>query len=98
MLVNLVHIHVKSEHIDAFVNATEAKARSSQDDLGVARIYVIQQEDDPTRFVLVETYDDEAASSVHKETDHYKGWLADIAQMMADDIVVQTYNTIYLKE
>jgi (4S)-4-hydroxy-5-phosphonooxypentane-2,3-dione isomerase len=98
MLVNLVHIHVKSEHIDAFVNATEAKARSSQEDPGVARIYVIQQEDDPTHFVLVETYDDEAASVVHKETDHYKGWQTDIAQMVADDLVVQAYKTIYLKD
>ena len=58
MLVVHVHVHVKPEHVEAFKQATLANARESLKEPGVARFDVVQQQDDPTRFVLVEAYRD----------------------------------------
>jgi autoinducer 2-degrading protein len=51
---------------------------------GVARFDVVQQADDPTRFVLIEAYRTSAAPAAHKETAHYAAWRDAVAQMMAE--------------
>jgi (4S)-4-hydroxy-5-phosphonooxypentane-2,3-dione isomerase len=53
MLVVHVQVHIKPEFIDAFKLATLANARESLKEPGIARFDVVQQQDDPTRFVLV---------------------------------------------
>lgn len=55
MLIVLVHVQVKSESVEAFKAASLENARNSVQEPGIARFDVIQQNDDPTRFVLVET-------------------------------------------
>ncbi len=84
MLIVLVHVHVKPESVDAFRAASLENARHSIREAGVARFDVIQQLDDPTRFVLVEVYRDEAAAAAHKETAHYARWRDTVADMMAE--------------
>jgi (4S)-4-hydroxy-5-phosphonooxypentane-2,3-dione isomerase len=83
MLVVHVHVHVKPESVDAFKAATLANARESVQEPGIARFDVVQQQDDPTRFVLVEVYRDAAAAAAHKETKHYPIWRDAVAPMMA---------------
>jgi quinol monooxygenase YgiN len=83
MLIVHVHVHVKSDHIDAFKAATLANARASVQEAGIARFDVVQQLDDPARFVLVEVYRDAAAPAAHKETAHYALWRDTVATMMA---------------
>ena len=56
MLVVHVHVHVKPECVEAFKQATLANARESVKEPGIARFDFAQQQDDPTRFVLVEAY------------------------------------------
>ena len=51
---------------------------------GIARFDVIQQNDDPTRFILVEVYKTTEASAAHKETAHYAKWRDTVAEMMAE--------------
>ena len=84
MLVVHVQVHVKPETIEAFKQATLANARESLKEPGVARFDVVQQQDDPTRFVLVEVYRDAAAAAAHKETKHYPVWRDTVAEMMAE--------------
>jgi len=84
MFIVHVHVHVKPEFADAFKQATLANARESVKEPGVARFDVIQQQDDPTRFVLVEVYRDAAANATHKETKHYPVWRDAVAPMMAE--------------
>jgi quinol monooxygenase YgiN len=74
MLILHVHIHVKPEHLEEFKQATMINASNSVKEPGIARFDVIQQEDDPTRFVLVEVYRDLEAAVKHKETAHYLAW------------------------
>ena len=84
MNVVLVHVHVKPEFMEAFKQATVQNASSSVKEPGIARFDVIQQADDPTRFILVEAYKTTEASAAHKETAHYARWRDTVADMMAE--------------
>lgn len=84
MLVVHVHVHVKPEFVEAFKAATVENARSSIQEAGIARFDVIQQNDDPTRFILVEVYRTREAPAQHKETAHYQKWRDTVAEMMAE--------------
>jgi (4S)-4-hydroxy-5-phosphonooxypentane-2,3-dione isomerase len=83
LLVVHVHVHVKPEHVEAFKTATQANARASRREPGIARFDVVQQADDPARFVLVEAYRTAAAPAAHRETAHYAAWRDTVAPMMA---------------
>ena len=83
MLVVHVHVHVKPELVDAFCQATLENARNSVQEPGVCRFDVIQQNDDPTRFVLIEVYRTQQDPARHKETAHYATWRDTVADMMA---------------
>ena len=84
MLVVHVYVHVKSECIDAFRAATLDNASNSIQEPGVCRFDVIQQQDDPTRFVLIEVYRSTEDPARHKETAHYARWRDTVADMMAE--------------
>ncbi|HVS54425.1 MAG TPA: antibiotic biosynthesis monooxygenase [Opitutaceae bacterium] len=84
MLVVHVHVRVKPECVEAFKAATLDNARASVREPGIARFDVVQQADDPTRFVLVEVYRTAAAPAAHKETAHYAKWRDTVATMMAE--------------
>jgi len=84
MLVVHVLVHVKPDSVEAFKAASIENARHSVQEPGVARFDVIQQQDDPTRFVLVEVYRTAADPARHKETAHYATWRDTVASMMAE--------------
>ena len=84
MLIVHVHVHVRSECVQEFCDATIENARHSIQEPGIARFDVVQQTDNPTRFVFVEAYRDEAATKAHKETSHYAKWRDTVAPMMAE--------------
>ena len=63
MFVTLVHVHVKPEHVDAFIDATRANHEASTREPGNLRFDVLRSVDDPQRFVLYEWYRDEASAS-----------------------------------
>jgi quinol monooxygenase YgiN len=84
MFIVHVQVHVKPEFVDAFHAATIENARNSVQEPGIARFDVVQQLDDPTRFVLVEVYRTPEDPAKHKETAHYKKWAETVAPMMAE--------------
>ena len=84
MLVVHVHVHVKPEYVEAFKQASIANARESLKEPGIARFDLVQQQDDPARFVLVEVYRTPEAPAAHKETRHYQAWRDAVAPMMAE--------------
>ena len=84
MLIVHVHVHVKAEFVEAFKQASIENARQSAKEPGIARFDVVQQADDPTRFVLVEVYRTADAPAKHKETAHYAKWRDAVAPMMAE--------------
>lgn len=84
MLVVHVHVRVKPECVAAFQTATLANAQASVREPGIARFDVMQQADDPTRFVLIEAYRTPDAPAAHKATAHYATWRDTVAPMMAE--------------
>ena len=79
-----VHIHVKPEFVEAFKQATLENAAKSVQETGNIRFDILQQAEDPTRFVLVEIYRTSEASAAHKETAHYRLWRDAVMKMMAE--------------
>ena len=79
-----VHVHVKPDFVDAFKEVTLANAAKSVQEQGNVRFDVLQQTEDPTKFVLVEIYRTADASAAHKETAHYKLWRDAVMKMMAE--------------
>ena len=82
MFIAHVFVQVKEEMIEKFKKATVENAMNSINEPGVARFDFIQQQDNPTRFVLVEVYRTEDDPAKHKETEHYKKWRDTVADMM----------------
>ena len=95
MLVVHVHVHVRSECLEAFKAATLANARASVQEPGVARFDVIQQEDDPTRFELIEIYRTAEAAAAHKATVHYATWRDAVAPLMAEPRSSTKYRAVF---
>ncbi len=95
MLVVHVHVHVKPERLEAFRQATVENGRESLKEPGIARFDVVQHQDDPTRFVLVEAYRTAQAPAAHKETAHYAKWRDTVAPMMAEPRSSVKYHNLF---
>ena len=98
MLIVHVHVHVKPDQVEAFKRATLDNARNSVNEPGIARFDIVQQQDDPSRFVLVEVYRDDHAPAQHKETAHYAKWRDTVADMMAEPRSSVKYSNIFPDE
>ncbi len=84
MLIVHVHVHVKPEAVAEFSQATLENARASVQEAGIARFDVVRQQDDPSRFLLIEVYRTPEAAAAHKETAHYAKWRDTVASMMLE--------------
>ena len=84
MIIVHVSVHVQPDAVDAFAAATLENARHSVKEPGIARFDVLQRDDDPTRFLLVEIYRTAQDPAKHKETAHYATWRDTVAPMMAE--------------
>lgn len=95
MLIVQVNVRVKPEFVDAFQTATVANARESVKEPGIARFDFYRQQDDPTKFVLIEIYRTAEAPAAHKETHHYLTWRDTVASMMAESRTSVKYENVF---
>ena len=95
MLIVHIQVHVVPDGVDAFREATLANARASIQEPGIARFDVIQQEDDPTRFELIEIYRTAEAAAAHKATVHYATWRDAVAPLMAEPRSSTKYRAVF---
>ena len=84
MIVQLVHIRVKPEAIEAFKAATLDNTRSSRLEPGIAQFAFTQQADDPTKFILIEAFRSDEAIEAHRQAAHYLRWRDTVTDMMAE--------------
>lgn len=98
MLIVHVFVHVKSDQVEEFREATLENAQNSIQEPGIARFDVLQQQDDLTRFVLVEVYRTPDDPARHKETAHYQQWRDTVADMMAEPRSSIKYSNIFPDE
>lgn len=81
----LVSVTVKPEHNAAFSKIVRAEmAQSLQAEHGVLAMYVATRQDVPNQWIFFEIYADEAAYQAHRETPHFKDYLQQAADMVAD--------------
>ena len=84
MIIVHVFVHVKPDSVEAFEAATLENARNSIREPGVVRFDVVRQEDDPSRYVLIEIYRTADDPARHKATAHYAAWRDTVEPMMAE--------------
>lgn len=84
MIIVHVFVHVKPDSVEAFEAATLENARNSIREPGVVRFDVVRQEDDPSRYVLIEIYRTADDPARHKATAHYAAWRDAVEPMMAE--------------
>jgi autoinducer 2-degrading protein len=95
MFIVQVQVHVKAGLVEAFREATLQNASQSIRERGIDRFDVVQQLDDPTRFLLVEVYRRPEDADRHKETAHYKTWRNRVADMMAEPRQGVKYTNVF---
>ena len=98
MLIVHVFVHVKPDQVKAFETATLENAHNSVLEPGVALFDIIRQQDDQSRFVLVEVYRTSEDSGRHKETAHYQKWRDTVADMMAEPRTSIKYTNVFPDE
>jgi autoinducer 2-degrading protein len=84
MHVTLVHVRVKHEVVEKFIDATVANADASIREGGNLRFDLLRDTEDATRFVIYEAYVDEASARAHKDTAHYLEWRATVEDWMVE--------------
>ena len=98
MFIVHVFVHVKLDKVEEFKSASMDNASNSVKEPGIARFDVIQQRDDPSRFVLVEVYRTADDPARHKETQHYQKWRDTVEDMMAEPRRAIKYQNIFPDE
>jgi|WetSurSiteA1Bulk_404760.scaffolds.fasta_scaffold46886_2 (4S)-4-hydroxy-5-phosphonooxypentane-2,3-dione isomerase len=94
MIVTCVYVHVKPDKVSMFVEATSSNHFESVKEQGNLRFDLVQQADDPTKFMIYEAYENEAAAANHKKTDHYLKWRDLVNDYMAEPRYSVKYNII----
>lgn len=84
MHTTLVHIRIKPEYLDAFIEACRLNHEASIQESGNLRFDLLQDPDNPTRFIFYEAYRSEEEAAAHKQTAHYAAWRDAVAEMMAE--------------
>jgi len=84
MIVTIVHVKVKPEFVNDFIQVTERNHYESVKEEGNLRFDILQSEDNPSEFALYEAYDNKEAAKAHKLTAHYLEWRETVASWMAE--------------
>lgn len=84
MHVTLVHVYVKPEHLDAFIEATRKNHEASIQESGNCRFDILQNPENSSHFILYEAYDHPESAAKHKEMPHYHAWRETVQEMMAE--------------
>jgi autoinducer 2-degrading protein len=94
MIVTCVYVNVKAESVTEFIDLTAVNHRESVKEPGNLRFDLIQQADDPCRFMIYEAYESEEAAINHKSTLHYLKWRDEVADLMIEPRHGVRYNIV----
>jgi len=83
MIVTFVHVWVKPEYINDFIEASTENHKNSIAEPGNLRFDLVQDASDSSKFVIYEAYQTEKDALAHKDTQHYLKWRDTVADWMA---------------
>lgn len=95
MYIVQVHVKVKENRIEDFIVSTKENAKKSLLEPGIMRFDIIQQLDDPTEFILYESYRTDQDPAKHKDTEHYRIWRGKAESMMVQPRQSVKYRNIF---
>ena len=98
MIVTIVHVYVKKEFIEDFIEITRYNHENSVKEPGNLRFDILKNAGDPGKFVLYEAYESEEAAKAHKQTGHYQKWRETVAEWMAQPREGIKYNILFPNE
>ena len=98
MVVTIVYVSVKKEKIEDFKLAIQKNHEASVNEPGNLRFDVLQNEEDPSKFVIYEAYDSENSIAAHKKTSHYLEWRETVQDWMAKPREGVKYKVLNLKK
>ncbi len=75
MVAIVVTLEANPGKTAALLEALEENAIGSRQEAGCSKWEYSQHIDDPNKFAIYETYDDEAAIKAHKSSDHFLHWV-----------------------
>jgi (4S)-4-hydroxy-5-phosphonooxypentane-2,3-dione isomerase len=82
MIVTCVYVDVRADHINDFIKECIINHNESVKEPGNLRFDILQDASNPSKFILYEAYETEAASAAHKQTAHYLKWKQNVEIMM----------------
>jgi autoinducer 2-degrading protein len=94
MIVNCVFVQVKPDAVDRFIEATVANHLETLKEEGNLRFDLIQQADDPCKFMIYEAFVSDEGAAGHKNTAHYLKWRDLVSDFMAEPRKGIKYNII----
>ncbi len=95
MIATCVYVEVKPEFIKDFIHETAKNHQYSIKEPGNLRFDVLQEKDNPCKFLLYEAYIDEQSAAEHKNTKHYMQWRDAVEKMMAKPRIGIKHNILY---
>ena len=83
MFVNAVDLDIVPTEREKFLAAITENGMASVKEPGCRRFDILNLASDPNHFLLYEVYDNEAALKAHRETEHFKKFIAAAGKMVA---------------
>ena len=74
MVSVLVNVEVKPERLDEFLDVMRKDAEGSRTEPGCLRFDVLQDQENPCKFVFYEGYKNAEAAAEHRDYPHFKLW------------------------
>ncbi|HBI04635.1 MAG TPA: antibiotic biosynthesis monooxygenase [Paenibacillaceae bacterium] len=93
-----VSFQVKADSISAFKEASLENAQNSIKEKGITRFDVMQNQEDPLKFLFVETYLSTEDQQKHRETEHYQKWRSIILDLLKEPYTFEKFNPIFLAD
>lgn len=82
MVIVQIYITVKKEHVQDFIRYTKDNVSNSNREPGVKRFECFRDTDYDNRFMLFEMFNSVEDQNSHRETDHYKRWKENTADLL----------------
>ena len=87
-------MQVKPDKINEFIRVTEENYNQSVEEPGNLRFDLLQDAQDPAKFMIYEAYESDEAAAAHKNKTHYFKWRDTVADWMAEPRKGIKYNIV----
>ena len=94
MFVAAVHVFVKPEAMDDFMELIRLDQEGTLAEPGCVRFDVVRSVDDPNEYLIWEVYLDDEAAAFHKTTPHYAEFKERMPSLASKDRYADRYDGV----